>query len=377
LAEQLRDTDADLVYLDISAASLQVAKERAAIRGLTNITWVHGSLLDVAKVVEGEFDFIQCSGVLHHLESPETGLAALVSVLKGDGILGLMLYARYGREGVYQIQKLMRILNADELNMQAKVENCKAVLNVLPPTNGFQPLRNLINDVRQFGDIGIYDLFLHSNDVAYSIPETYAFLRTSGLTLTHLFFDSYTNMGNNLYRLEAYLKDDSLLQVIGTLSLEKKQAAAELMHGKILKHSFYASRQQPALPAIDDLDNVPFFSMIADWQSYQDIRNLLATYPVGQEARLKLNAAEIWFVKTPHTDAVFGTLDGEKSLGDIFREIRASYPATMKRPSIQDLKSEFAVIFAAFGRLDWILLRHKSVPRFKTKQELHSRMASL
>src|SRR5262249_31463078 len=152
--------------------------------------------------------------------------------------------------------------------------NCKAVLRNLPPTNAFQPLKHLINDVGLFGDVGIYDLFLHSQDVAYSVPGVHAFLRTSGLTLTHLFFDSNLDRGNDLYRLDAYLKDSGLLQTIGALGQEENQAAAELMHGKILKHAFYATRRPPALPTIDNLDNVPFFSMIADRRSYQDIRTL-------------------------------------------------------------------------------------------------------
>src|SRR5262249_12104935 len=189
LAEQLRETEADVVYLDISEASMQVAKDRAQIRGLTNITWVHGSLLDTPKLVAGTFDFINCSGVLHHLASPEAGLAALASVLKDDGVMGLMLYARYGREAVYQIQRLMRLLNKDEHNMQRMVDNCKAVLKHLPVSSPFHALKAIISDVETCGDVGIYDLLLHSHDVAYSIPDVYAFLGTSGLELTHLFFD--------------------------------------------------------------------------------------------------------------------------------------------------------------------------------------------
>jgi ubiquinone/menaquinone biosynthesis C-methylase UbiE len=47
LAEQLRHTDAQVVHLDMSTASIALAKERAQIRGLTNITWVHDSLLNL------------------------------------------------------------------------------------------------------------------------------------------------------------------------------------------------------------------------------------------------------------------------------------------------------------------------------------------
>jgi ubiquinone/menaquinone biosynthesis C-methylase UbiE len=45
LAEQLRGTSAEIVYLDMSAASRRIAEQRAAVRGLTNITWLTESLI--------------------------------------------------------------------------------------------------------------------------------------------------------------------------------------------------------------------------------------------------------------------------------------------------------------------------------------------
>ena len=83
---------------------MDIAKQRASIRGLNNITWMHTSLLDLPSLDIGKFDYINCSGVLHHLESPQEGLAALNSVLKQDGAILIMVYAKYGRTAIYQIQ---------------------------------------------------------------------------------------------------------------------------------------------------------------------------------------------------------------------------------------------------------------------------------
>ena len=77
LAEQLRDIDAHIVHLDISEASIEVARARADIRGLENITWMRGSLLDLPTMGLGPFDYIDCVGVLHHLSD---SLAALVAL---------------------------------------------------------------------------------------------------------------------------------------------------------------------------------------------------------------------------------------------------------------------------------------------------------
>jgi 2-polyprenyl-3-methyl-5-hydroxy-6-metoxy-1,4-benzoquinol methylase len=85
LAEQLRDTPAEVVYLDMSKASINITKARAKVRKLSNIKRVHESLLNLPKSDLGKFDFITCSGVLHHSDDPQEGLDALTSVLHPDG----------------------------------------------------------------------------------------------------------------------------------------------------------------------------------------------------------------------------------------------------------------------------------------------------
>ena len=112
LGEQLRGLDAEVIHLDISRAAMQIARERVALRGLTNVRFVQASLLDAPTLDLGIFDYINCCGVLHHLPEPERGLDALLQVLAPDGALGMLLYAQYGRTGVYQMQSLLRLLTA-------------------------------------------------------------------------------------------------------------------------------------------------------------------------------------------------------------------------------------------------------------------------
>ena len=56
------------------------------------------------------FDHIVCTGVLHHLPDPGAGLRALRDVLEPDGAMHLMVYAPYGRAGVYMLQDYCRRL---------------------------------------------------------------------------------------------------------------------------------------------------------------------------------------------------------------------------------------------------------------------------
>jgi ubiquinone/menaquinone biosynthesis C-methylase UbiE len=87
LAQQMTDAGVPgkIVHLDLSAASQKIAQERAKVRWLGNIAFVQGSLLEVGELGLGPFDYIDCCGVLHHLDDPVAGLNALVSVLAPDG----------------------------------------------------------------------------------------------------------------------------------------------------------------------------------------------------------------------------------------------------------------------------------------------------
>ena len=116
LAQQMADRmpQGEVIYLDLSTASREVAEARAKARGLTNISFHTGSLLDVVSMGLGPFDYIDCTGVLHHLADPPAGLAALAGVLQEAGGMGLMVYGALGRTGVYPMQDALRALTPND-----------------------------------------------------------------------------------------------------------------------------------------------------------------------------------------------------------------------------------------------------------------------
>ncbi|MBV8094956.1 MAG: class I SAM-dependent methyltransferase, partial [Acetobacteraceae bacterium] len=117
-----------VTYLDRAAAAMSIARARASARGLTNIIWEQGSLLDLPSSGFGPFDYIDCCGVLHHLANPAAGLAALLSVLAPGGGLGLMVYAPYGRTGIYMVQDALRLLSPAEEPPPARLDVARRVL---------------------------------------------------------------------------------------------------------------------------------------------------------------------------------------------------------------------------------------------------------
>src|SRR5260370_22610503 len=107
LAQQLADRPcpAEVVYLPLSSPSRQICEARAKARGLRNVQFLTGSLLDLPSMPIGEFDYIDCTGVLHHLPDPAAGMRALARVLEPDGGIGVLLHGEYGRSRGYPLQQ--------------------------------------------------------------------------------------------------------------------------------------------------------------------------------------------------------------------------------------------------------------------------------
>ena len=178
--EQLRHTNAEIVYLDFSSTSMKISQRRAQARKLENIIWIRSWIEDVRFLGLGLFHDFSCSGVLHHLKSPLYGLNILKDQLTNDGGINIMVYGQYGRTGVYQTQKLMKLINTNLHEIKKEIKNTNITLSILPEKNWFANGNLNIND-QHAGDIGLYDLFLHKRDVAYSMKTIFDWLENSGL----------------------------------------------------------------------------------------------------------------------------------------------------------------------------------------------------
>lgn len=249
MAQQCRDAGlpAEITYLDLSTASRAIAEERARRRGLSSIRFLTGSLLDLGRPgldATGPFDYVDCCGVLHHLEDPAEGLRSLLRVLAPGGAIGIMVYAPYGRTGVYELQDALRQL-APDLPPAGKVDLAKKLLAVLPPTNRFARNPHLGDHRRS--DAGLYDLLLHSRDRAYTVPELFGLAEAAGLAVTALIEPAR-------YEPATYLGDAALAKRAAALSWPERAALAERLSGSIAKHVCYLARPEDAAGAVARLD---------------------------------------------------------------------------------------------------------------------------
>ncbi len=89
---------ATVVGIDLSEGALNVAKERCQRSGANRAEFHHLSLFDVEKI-PGEFDLINCVGVLHHTSEPIRGIQALAKKLAPGGLMHIFVYAELGTLG--------------------------------------------------------------------------------------------------------------------------------------------------------------------------------------------------------------------------------------------------------------------------------------
>ncbi len=362
LAEQFRfNRGAEIVHLDISAKAMDIAKRRAEVRRLTNITWVCQSVLGLPPSL-GRFDYITCEGVLHHLEDPPAGLRALNAVLNDGGAMMLMVYGTYGRTGVYQIQELMRRLGEPRDTVQARVDETKAILDHLPKTNWFKRGEDIIGDHKELGDAGVADLFLHPQDRSYTVDQLYDLVEGCGLKVIELI-----DQGRAQYMAESFLRHAGLLNKIRKLPRRQQQAIAELLAGNLNRHNCYVARDSDRIASPDDLKNVPFYFLthpgdIAAWMDQHPGQNVSVTSTLYQSPVL---------IRTEqYTKHLFKYLDGERSLKEIFDEVRRDVKLDEKQLSNDELLRQFKPIYERFNDVGWMLLRHRSVGKFRSLMEM-------
>jgi SAM-dependent methyltransferase len=237
----------DITYLDLSTASRQVAEARAAARGLGGITFLTKSLLEAPDL--GPFDYIDCCGVLHHLPDPQAGFDALAASLAPGGGIGLMVYAPFGRSGVYPLQDAFGTVLTG--SPRDRLRRAKAIYARIPAGHPFK--RNAQLSDHKASDAGFYDLLLHSQDRPYRIGELLQTLEHAGLTMTG-------SPQAHLYDPLPILGDKGLLHGLDEVA---RMDLAEALRGTIRTHVLYAAKESEGRVAGPTPDAVPHLKGVA------------------------------------------------------------------------------------------------------------------
>jgi SAM-dependent methyltransferase len=334
LAQQLADRGcpAEVLHLDISEAAQAIARARAETRGLKNLHFARGSLLDV----KGSYDYIDCCGVLHHLEDPAAGMRALAGALAPGGGIGVMVYAPYGRTGVYPIQTALRMVSAGEPPAE-RLRFAKNAVAKLPPTNFF--VHNpFVSDHKQQGDAGFYDLLLNPIDRPFTVKEVAKLAAGAGLRLTGL-------LEPLRYHPEAFVEDPELRARLAKLDGLSRAAFAELWAGNMRRHVFYAvkSDNPAAIPAAPASNAIP---VPVDFVGATFADGLAAS----QAIRINFDGLVIRIALPPLAGEIARLIDGQRTIGAI-------HNALVPKPEAAAFESAFAALYGALNGINRLFIR--------------------
>jgi SAM-dependent methyltransferase len=175
---------ADIVATDLSEPSLAVAQRRCRLHRQRHVQFAPVDLDEPSSWPAGEFDLIECYGVLMNVADPLATLRGLACKLTPNGVLRLMVYPHWSRQRVFQLQRLARLLgfHADD---RAHPSAFRRFVRRLPQAH---PLRYAFTTYADSkNDAGVVDAFLHAGDRGFTGHQLGALLAGAGLEPAHWF----------------------------------------------------------------------------------------------------------------------------------------------------------------------------------------------
>jgi SAM-dependent methyltransferase len=304
----IRWPNAKVVGIDLSAKSIAYTQDLQRTYGLDNLE-VRRLPIDRVSELAQAFDHVVCTGVLHHLADPDAGLRALREVLAPNGAINLMVYAPYGRAGVYMLQDYCRRIGVGASDRE--IDELATSLKALPPDH---PIASLLRSSPDFADkAGLADALLHPQDRAYAVPELLDLLDRAGLA-----FARWIRQAPYLPWCGALASAPHHAKLVA-LPPPQQYAAIELFRVTMVRHGLVAYRtSQPAS------GGSPNFEGDA-WLDYIPIRlpDTLAVrerLPAGATAVLinrNHTFTDLYLPIDPCQDRLLDGIDANRTIADI------------------------------------------------------------
>jgi len=296
--------DAEVVGIDLSAGTLAVAQERCQRSGADRVQFHHLSLYDVAQL-PGEFELINCVGVLHHLPDPIRGIRSLAKKLAPGGLLHIFVYAELGRWEIRLMQQAIGLLQGERRgDYRDGVAVGRQLFASLPENNRLVKREKERWSLENHKDGYFADMYVHPQEIDYNVETVFELIDASGL--------EFLGFSNPAYwQLERLFgKAPELLERAAQLGDRDRYRLIELLDPEITHYEFFLARP-PLLKADWSTDEVLLGAMperspcIHGWPS----RSVL-NY---EYQSVSLSEAEFEFLQV---------CEGDRSVGDILATVK-------------------------------------------------------
>ena len=244
--------EAEVTAIDLSEKALEVAKERCqrsgTIENHAKPVEFFQLKLEEAIQLEGEFDFINCVGVLHHLPEPEKGIQALAQKLKPGGILHIFVYAELGRWEISLMQKAIALLQGDKRgDYRDGVKVGREIFANLPENNRILQQEKKLWSMENHRDESFADMYVHPQEIDYNVETLFDLIDASGLD-----FVGFSNP--KYWQLDRLVgESDELMNRAKDLSNRELYRLIELLDPSLTHYEFFLAK--PPLPKEDWSDD--------------------------------------------------------------------------------------------------------------------------
>jgi hypothetical protein len=223
----------------------------------------------------------------------------------------------------------------------ARLDLARRLLKQLPTTNWFA--RNpFLRDHLNVGDAGLYDLLLHSQDRAYTVPELAALVGAAGLAIAGL-IEPWR------YDPASYLNDGALLKRVAALDRLERAGMAELLAGNLKVHICYAVMAGRVATAVAQPGDPAMIPVLRDGSGVESARNLKP----GGMLTARAEGLEARFALPRRAGPILARIDGRRSLADIHADLAAGEGARLEWPAF---KEEFDRLYGVFNAVNKMFL---------------------
>tara|TARA_B100000700_G_C15053652_1_gene861654 strand:- start:3706 stop:4911 length:1206 start_codon:yes stop_codon:yes gene_type:complete len=178
----------EILAIDVSLKSIEVARERLKISGGNNIAKISFKNISLYDIDDTQkFDFVNLYGVLDHLGNPCEGLKKISTLLKNDGLIYIYINSFKGR---YEIQRVKDVLNL--LSFQPDSQDIFQSRELISRFSNKNRIFSYIkeNHFNHLNDANFADLYLHPFENSFELTSIFDIIKLAKLNFIS-FSDPY------------------------------------------------------------------------------------------------------------------------------------------------------------------------------------------
>jgi SAM-dependent methyltransferase len=254
---------ASVVGIDLSTGALAVAKERCQRSGANRVEFHHLSLFDVEQL-PGEFDLINCVGVLHHTSDPIRGIQALAKKLAPGGLMHIFVYGELGRWEIQLMQKAIALIQGDKKgDYRNGVQVGRQIFASLPENNRIVKYDKQRWSLENNKDEYFADMYVHPQEIDYNIETLFELIDASGLEFIGFSNPSFWDLERLLGKApELVERAKELSDACGRLNQRQLYRLIELLDPEVTHYEFFLGR--PPLVKTDWSDDNTLLAAIPE-----------------------------------------------------------------------------------------------------------------